>query len=358
MDGLLLVVYGLIVLYVSLSIIVLFTVVNYKHAILRKRSRQDQLLKEWKNRVEGEGDLILLPKDIELLKDSDYLLTFIQMIKSYQGHPQIQNKIQHLADTYEESWLELGHYYAGKSTVLKTYFAWFCTEINIHPKDDNSPMITLMQTYLSRRSLYRRNKALRALSSFGNIKGVLDSYLWLSKEQEWYHPSFVADELSHFQGDKQTLVNALWENFSSFDIPYQIGMVDFFYKEGEHLKGDLIHLLEDPDLNRNLAAALMRYYRKYPVQIYKEVFLKWASVSSLSDWEIKAVTVLTLSGYPGQDTIDILKKCLQSDNWFIRKNAAISLDLLNVTDPQIQEVLFLENTEAIDQITSYLASKE
>lgn len=356
MNSLLILVYGLIIFYILISLLMIFAVIVHKERLIRKNHQQDQVINDWKERAEAEGWFVINAQDIEHLKDPDYLLSFMQLFRFYEDRPDRQKKLRKSFDDQEHFLWVLGDFYASAALIAQTYFACFCIELDI-PQEKDSPLIALMQSFLHDDALYSNNKVLRAICSFGSIQGVVESYQMLSERGEFYHAPLVTDELIYFSGDKQVLVDALWQNFDSFDTVYQIGIIDYFYEEGGHLKDELIVLLEDKTLDTGLAAALMCYYRKYTVQAYKEILFSWMAFSSFEDWEIRAVTALTLARYPGEDTVQLLEKQLQSNHWFIRKSAAIALDELNAVDPDIQEVLLEENTEAVHRLTYFLASK-
>lgn len=351
------IIYGITFIYIVLSAIVLVFILLYKQFALRRQQKQQQAFEKWRVFFERES-LELSTIEIEKLKNSEQLLQFMKAKKEYASKNQAHSKIQLFVQRNLENWLSLGNYYAKQSMTLRAFFAWCTKELGLQNLKDSHELIQLMQKYTLFPSLYCRMNALSALYSFGNTKAVVDTFQLLSQKDISSSSRLVADGLGHFQGDKRELADALYHNFSSFETDIQVGIVDYFRKDGEHLKHQLIDLLKDPLLNRELACALMRYYKKYPVQEYKPVILSWMSWKNRYQWEIIAVTASTLIEYPGEDTVAILKKSLAADNWFIRKNAGIALEELGVQTPQLEATLFEEQTEDIDQLTYDLSSKE
>ena len=56
-------------------------------------------------------------------------------------------------------------------------------------------------------------------------------------------------------------------------------------------------------------------------------------------WEYAAISAGSLGAYPGEETVEILKQCLCHGNWYIRYNAALSLERLNISSRELEDIL-------------------
>lgn len=56
-------------------------------------------------------------------------------------------------------------------------------------------------------------------------------------------------------------------------------------------------------------------------------------------WEYAAIAATALSAYPGERTVEILKEALQSPNWYVRFNAAQSLEAFQLSYWELSDVM-------------------
>ena len=56
-------------------------------------------------------------------------------------------------------------------------------------------------------------------------------------------------------------------------------------------------------------------------------------------WELQNACVSALAVYPGPQTLEILKKETSSQNWYVRRNAAKSLAVLNTDRDALADIL-------------------
>ena len=56
-------------------------------------------------------------------------------------------------------------------------------------------------------------------------------------------------------------------------------------------------------------------------------------------WELQNACISALAVYPGPQTLEILKKETSSKNWYVRRNAAKSLAVLNTDRDALADIL-------------------
>ena len=98
-------------------------------------------------------------------------------------------------------------------------------------------------------------------------------------------------------------------------------------------------LLEDPRQGMECRLAVLRYFRKYHYPPVWEKILSYVENYRENNWEYASVAALTLQNYPGQRSVQALKKALSSPNWYVRYNAAESLRVLGADYLDLMDVL-------------------
>lgn len=344
--------------YIIVSLIIFGFVLMYKSYLNYQKKKQKKKIQIWRNYFTQDPVQPLSQGAIEAFDNYREFMSFVTVMREQKLNPENKEKIQAFIHLNKPAWLEIGKNYSKKSIVVRSYYAWFCKEIEINQPGEYDEMTEMMLTYLFYPSFYCRENSLRALYVFGNEAAVIEAFKQLSKAEIEHNSKIIYDGLLTFTGDKRKLANLLFENFDFFTLDYQVAIIDYFRMEGAHLKYQLIEPLKDQALNKEIVCALMRYYKKYPVLEYKAVILSWFTPANRYRWEILAVTASTLAEYPGEDTIKCLKPGLDATNWFIRKNTAIALKQLQVDERAVEKHLDQENLKEIDRLTYYLASKE
>jgi hypothetical protein len=154
------------------------------------------------------------------------------------------------------------------------------------------------------------------------------------------------------------LVESLYYNFNKFSLEYQVAFIDFFRFAGENLKYKLKDILIQKDTNKELVCALLRYYRKYPVEEYKNIILSWLNPPKSDDWECISLAASALGKYPGVDTVNALKSQLTLKYWYVRRNAAHSISELNVEKDVLIDILDGNDRYAKEQLIYQLNYKK
>ena len=143
----------------------------------------------------------------------------------------------------------------------------------------------------------------------------------------------VSDGLLEFHGDREQLARALWQNWTEFTPHYQVAFIDFIRMISGNFREVLMPLLTQPETDREVKFAVMRYFRKYPYAPAGMILRQTVSDWEKQDWEYAAIAAASLESYPGKDTMKALLIGIQSDNWYVRDNASDSL--LQLAAPQV-----------------------
>lgn len=345
---------------IAITIAIMLSILLYKANLERKDRRKSQLQSKWRSYLDTimekghSGNSQMMLSDIKELQSVEDLMAFYAeavLIK--------EDKIFRTFLHYNKDfWVQLGRAYEKKRAIEKAYFAYVCEQLRLNEPDEYNELTELMLSYIMAPSVYCRENALKALYAFGNIDGVVDGLLTLTRNHAVHHRKLVSDGLMEFKGNQKELAEALYERFEQFDKEYQIAIIDFFRLSRECLKHRLITLLEKKCTDKDVACALLRYYRKYPVPEYKEIILAYLYPENEEDWEYTSTAASVLGQYPGKDTVQALKSVLSSKYWYVRLNAARSIAELGVEESQVRDILDGQDFYAKDQLSYQLANRQ
>ena len=101
----------------------------------------------------------------------------------------------------------------------------------------------------------------------------------------------------------------------------------------------MLDLLTDPAREAEVRYCAIRYLGKYAYAPAAPILREMAADREDGRWEAAAISATALAAYPGQDTVDTLKSALRNPNWYVRYNAAASLEKLDVTYLALSDVM-------------------
>ena len=84
--------------------------------------------------------------------------------------------------------------------------------------------------------------------------------------------------------------------------------------------------MTDESIDKELRFSAIRYFGRYPYEAARQTLLDFASDRNPENWEYAAISATALARYPGDDVIEVLTAAMHSSNWYIRYNAAESLE--------------------------------
>lgn len=229
--------------------------------------------------------------------------------------------------------------YYKKETMQCAYYAHFLAKYKICRYAKQDVIMELLQDYLTKDSLYCRLNAMKALYSSGSEETVVEGISVLDTQNTFFHSKILADGLLTFVGDHARLIELLWQSFESFTIPTQVSILNYIrFQSGAYCR-QMFELLTDESRNCELHFAAIRYFGKYPYSPAYRVCLKFAGDTDPMRWNYAAFSASSLASYPGEETVRVLKRALCSSNWYIRYNAAQSLEALGLSYNDLIDVL-------------------
>lgn len=217
--------------------------------------------------------------------------------------------------------------YMQQDDMRKAYFAYLMSQYKVCQNLDHDVIIDSMLQLIVSKSTYCRENALKSLYSFGNAKNVISALILLDQKQIFHHEKLLTDGLLSFEGDKALLGTLLWKHFNEFHSDIQVSIIRYMQYVSDQYKEEFYALLMKKETNKEVKIALIRYFWKHNYESVQKLLYQTLT-EKMSDWEIMAISASAIRSYPCKETEEALKKALHHSNWYIRYNAAESLNAL------------------------------
>ena len=143
------------------------------------------------------------------------------------------------------------------------------------------------------------------------------------------------DGLLKFTGNREELARLLFQSRKEYSDRLLLPVMQYIYYFSGDYQSDFLEILQDSGADKELQLEALRYFHKYPYEPARQTVQDFLRYRGLVDWEYTAVAALTLSQYPGPDTVVCLKEALGDTNWYIRLNSADTL-IHGLKIPQVQ----------------------
>lgn len=225
------------------------------------------------------------------------------------------------------------------SPMKMTYFAYVVKKYRVIEGTPANVILDVMMKLLQEPSLYCRESALQAIYSAGDCGSVLRALREVDRNPRFHHAKLLTDGLLTFGGDREQLAAALWRTFDSFSVQMRVVILDYFRFSGRNVREELLQLLADNQQDDEIRFSCIRYFGKYPYEPAYPLLLSFVEDRTAHRWEYAAIAATALAAYPGQRSIEALKRNLSSSNWYVRFNAAKSLETFHLTYIELSDVL-------------------
>ena len=259
------------------------------------------------------------------LKRTHQLVILEGTVETLEQNPLTVKPLQAWLLTLKPVFTELIDVYMKKSVMERSYFAYLVTRFGLCGQTSHDPIASAMIQLTAVSSIYCRENTLTALYAHGSIEQIVKAYRVLARHEIEHSRKMVTDGLLEFHGDREQLAEAFWQNWDEFTPHYQVAFIDFIRMVSGNFRETLYPLLSQPETDREVTFAVMRYFRKYPYHpagdVLRQIVREWAK----RDWEYAAIAAASLESYPEMETIKALLIGVQSDNWYVRDNASDSL---------------------------------
>lgn len=274
----------------------------------------------------------------------------------------LYQKDETLAATYlyeiRSVFLHLSVVYLKKETVQAAYFAYLMSKYKICRHMPFDAMMDILKEYLKKDSLYCRQNAMKALYSFGEEEHVVEGIKILQQEHVFFHSKILADGLLTFEGSHTKLIALFWQSFDEFTVEVQVAILNYIRFQSGAYCDEMLAILTDSTANCELHYAAIRYFGKYHYPPAHSLLLQFAADLDETRWNYAAFSATALGNYPTEETLAVLKKCLSSSNWYVRYNAAQSIDALGVSYSDVIDIMNGDDRYAREMMSYRLDSRQ
>lgn len=220
--------------------------------------------------------------------------------------------------------------YSKKSELKAAYFLYIIYKYGIMRNNSETSMNRQLLDMVRSQNLYCRENALKALYSIGDVDAVMEALHILDREEVYHNPKLLSDGLLLFAGSHSRLCEQIWDKFDSFSVDMRVTLLNYMrFQSGEH-GVPMLRLLSDKKQNAEIQYACIRYFGKYPAPEAYPILLDFVENEQERSWEYAAIAATALASYQGEKTVQVLKRLLSSRNWYVRLNAAKSLEDLGL----------------------------
>ena len=234
--------------------------------------------------------------------------------------------------------VQTAEYYKKKDVMEITYFSYLVRKYHLAAMDKADRMTELMLTLLSVPSLYCRENALQVLYDSGECECVIRALKKIDGMDIFHHSKLLQDGLLKFTGDREELIEKLWEVFPGFSCQMQVTILNFVRLVSGKWKEKVYQLLTADGQDDEVSFACIRYFNSYPYETAHPILLDFVDGKRKNRWEYAAIAATALGNYKSPQTEEVLVRALSSRNWYVRYNAAQSLEKLGVYYADLIEV--------------------
>lgn len=247
--------------------------------------------------------------------------------------------------------LHLGYLYLKKETTQGVYLLHVMEKYRMYGITTYDAQGELLLEYIKRPGIYCRSKALAVLCQTQRAERLADALSVLNAQTDAYFPErLLVTLLLSFTGDSQELIRLLLERFSSYQLWMQTAIISYVQQtSGQYVELFYRWLLEEPE--DELRYALLRYFGQHRYEPVRELLYALVEEEQNDRWVDATIAATALRNYPGGRTIDVLKLGLTSRIWYVRNNAAESLERLGITYNELSDILHGKDRYAREMVT-------
>lgn len=229
--------------------------------------------------------------------------------------------------------------YEKKPPMDRAFFAYVIASFHPPIGTGHDMLVEILLGYMENSTVYCRENVLNALYALGSERGIEHAFELLNLRGWYHHPKLLSDGLAKYTGDKARLVQRLWQRRKQWPEFLVVATVQFASGLGEDtFSQPFLEALVQEALPMEARFALVRYFQRHVCDAAKPVLLDLMDMHTGTEQQLAIAAASALSAYPGEDTRRSLKAALSSRNWYIRRNAALSINKLGITQDDVAEI--------------------
>jgi len=228
--------------------------------------------------------------------------------------------------------------YRKKDEILQTYYAAFLRKYGYMQYAKPPVLIANLKDLVEDGGVFASEHVLQAVYTAKDENLVLDMLKILDEKDDFVHPKIVSDGLLSFRGDARALQRMLLAHRKEFSVAMQVNILTYLrFASGEYCE-QVFEVLENEKEHDEIRFACIRYFGKHRYDKAFRLLADFAKNEKGERIEYSIVALTALRNYPSQKTLEILRSKINSPYWFVRYNAAESLEVLGIRYDEMAEV--------------------
>ena len=253
--------------------------------------------------------------------------------------------------------LYLALVYEKREDTQAAYYSYVLSRYMVHKHLSIQTLQEVLLDYVAKDNLYCRVNALQALYAFGSTEHILSALKLQDRGTVFLHEKILTEGLLTFTGDHRKLTAALWAQRRAFSPHTQLAIFNYIrFQTGDYVR-EMLEVMEDPEEDKELRLAAVRYFGRYPYPPALETLLRLAGDGDPLQWEYATVSVSALARYQDLRILGVLKQALHSANWYVRYAAAESLEAQQVRYEDLLDIVYGNDRYAREMITYRLEAR-
>lgn len=229
--------------------------------------------------------------------------------------------------------------YGRRDNLQAAFFAYFVGKHRIWTDEDRKYVVDSMIKCLKRESFYCKVNALQALCSLADEDAVVKGLEIESAAEEQIHEKITTEILLDFSGNHEKLIGKLWGKFDDFSGGVQLAVLNYIRFQSGQWKDEMFAVMMDEERDKELRFSAIRYFAKYPWEKAEKFIIDLALSGDETKWEGSAICASALASYSGEEVIEALRRAVHSRNWYVRYNAAESLQKLGMNYEKLLDII-------------------
>ncbi len=230
-----------------------------------------------------------------------------------------------------------------KNAIQQAHFAYIIKKydvINVH----TCPNIAiLMLDMVQSPNLYCRQNALEVLYSLGDIDTVITAVQHVCDGQHFHHEKMLVDGLLTFHGDLNKLISRMMAiRKEQTELLQHVILNTALYGSNRYCE-EFLSILQNKQEPDELRFIALRYLGKNKYPPSEQTLQMFLQHQEKQRWEYIAIAASALGSYQSDENILLLKNCLSNPNWYVRHNAAVSLEKYHL--PYLELATVYEETD-------------
>ena len=234
---------------------------------------------------------------------------------------------------------ELAMVYLKRENLQAAFFAYFVSHHKIGQYGNGQKMEEILLNFLQKSSFYCKINALQALCSFGSPASIVYGLELETRNKTKIHEKVVTEILLSYKGDHEQLIQLFWKRLPVLAPRLQLAVLNYIRFQSGGWKSEMYEIMTDSRQDKELRLAAIRYFARYPDESARDFLLTATLSKDPMEWEAAAVSATALASYTGEEVIRTLVKAMSSSNWYIRYNAAASLEAHGLEYSQLLDII-------------------